>query len=79
MSIASSNPSTAIPPPSRDTAFVIHLAPPAGEPADAARGRVEHVMTGQVARFDSATELVDFMRDALASLQAGRLATNEAR
>jgi len=76
--IASSNPLPAVPRPSRGTAFVIHMAP-AGEPADAARGRVEHVVTGQVARFDSAAELVDFMRNTLASLQDGRPATTGAR
>jgi len=54
--------------PSRDAAFVVHLADTADEQA---HGRVEHVRSGRVSRFDSAEELVRFMRRTLAELGAG--------
>lgn len=52
----------------RDAAFVVHLVCPAGNAAGEARGRVEHVVTGRVARFASADELVGFMTETLAAI-----------
>ncbi|MCW5892060.1 MAG: hypothetical protein KIT14_16165 [bacterium] len=49
---------------------MVHLICAAGESADQAHGRVEHVTTGQVARFDSADELLRFMRQTLAEIEA---------
>ncbi|MEO8604190.1 MAG: hypothetical protein ABI629_16560 [bacterium] len=37
---------------------------------DQARGRVEHVNSGRTARFDSLTEMLRFMRQTLAELDA---------
>lgn len=65
--------------PSRDTAFVVHLTPAAGAPDGEAHGRVEHVTTGRVARFDSAAELVRFMRTTLAAIGADRAPRGEER
>lgn len=56
--------------PSRDAAFVVHLAGGAGEATDQAHGRVEHVTTGRAARFDSVEELLRFMRQTLAAIEA---------
>jgi hypothetical protein len=58
------SPSTAHPVPARNTAFVVHLT----VAADASAGRVEHVATGRTARFESAEELLRFMRDTLAAI-----------
>lgn len=62
------NGSGATPVPSRDAAFVVHLTRAAGESA----GRVEHVTTGRVAAFESADELLRFMRQTLATLEIER-------
>jgi len=56
--------------PARDAAFVVHLATDPDARADQARGRVEHVSTGRAARFESADELVRFMRETLAAFAA---------
>ena len=56
--------------PARDAAFVVHLATDPDAPAGQARGRVEHVSTGRTARFESADELVRFMRETLAAIAA---------
>ncbi len=61
--------SAAAPALSRDVAFVVHLMDVAGE-LDRASGRVEHVRTGRTARFESADELLRFMRQTLAALAA---------
>jgi len=61
--------SGATPGPSRDVAFVVHLTCATGEPADQAHGRVEHVTTGRAGRFDSADELLRFMRQTLAAIE----------
>ena len=53
--------------PTRHAAFVVHLATDPDAPAGQARGRVEHVSTGRTARFESADELVRFMRGTLAA------------
>lgn len=58
----------------RDAAFVVHLA----EAASGPRGRVEHVVTGRVGRFESADELVGFMRQTLAAI-AGQGEQGEGR
>lgn len=55
--------------PARDAAFVVHLAEPSDCLGDHTRGRVEHVRSGRAARFDSAEELLRFMRQTLADLQ----------
>ncbi|MBY0274567.1 hypothetical protein K2Z84_04430 [Candidatus Binatia bacterium] len=60
------NPST------RDTAFVVHLMAAGADLAGAATGRVEHVATGRTGRFQSADDLVRFMRDTVAALAADR-------
>lgn len=54
---------------SRDVAFVVHLTCAAGQPAGVL-GRVEHVTTGRVGRFESADDLVRFMRQTLAAIAA---------
>jgi hypothetical protein len=54
--------------PARDAAFVIHLTDLVGEHGAQARGRVEHVTSGRVARFDSVDELLRFMRQTLDGL-----------
>ena len=54
--------------PSRDEAFVVHLTRAEGATGEEAHGRIEHVTTGRVARFDSADELLRFMRKVLAGL-----------
>lgn len=54
----------------RDTAFVVHLATDPAEPTAGARGRVEHVSTGSVARFESVEDLVRFMQQTLAAIVA---------
>lgn len=52
----------------RDAAFVVHLTS-VGDAADGrASGRVEHVRTGRAGRFDSAEELLRFMRETLAAV-----------
>jgi len=61
--------SAAAPAPSRDVAFVVHLTGVADD-SDRACGRVEHVRTGRTARFESAEELLHFMRHTLAALAA---------
>ena len=50
-------------------AFVLQFA----ASADLFAGRVEHVVTGQAARFASAEELSTFVRDVLASGRSERL------
>jgi hypothetical protein len=62
-------------PPTRDAAFVVHLATDAGE----VHGRVEHVTTGRASRFRSVAELLDFMRQTLVAIQADREPTREER
>jgi hypothetical protein len=52
--------------PSRDEAFVVHLTRAADESEGEAHGRIEHVTSGRFARFDSADELLRFMRRVLA-------------
>lgn len=52
----------------RDAAFVVHLARGDAVSDEHARGRVEHVRTGRMAHFDSAEELLNFMRQTLAAL-----------
>lgn len=53
-------------PVARDAAFVVHLREVAGEPGgEQAHGRVEHVTTGRATQFDSADELLRFMRQTL--------------
>ena len=54
--------------PSRDAAFVVHLANVADDHGKQACGRVEHVRTGRTARFESVEELLRFMRQTLAAL-----------
>lgn len=54
----------------RDAAFVVHLTAAADGDDDQAQGRVEHVRSGRAARFDSVHELLRFMRQTLAALDA---------
>jgi hypothetical protein len=42
-------------------AFVVQFRPPAGGAAPAYAGRVEHVVSGAVRRFQSLEELLEFM------------------
>ena len=44
-----------------DRAFVVQLRRQAAPDAEVFIGRVEHIASGQVARFDSAAELVTFI------------------
>ena len=62
--------SEAGPAPTRDLAFVVHLT--GGVESDQAHGRVEHVTTGRTARFDSVDELLQFMRQTVASVVGER-------
>lgn len=64
MSNAFPDPSTAPPVSARNMAFVVHLTPA----ADTSAGRVEHVASGRTARFESAEELLRFMRETLAAI-----------
>lgn len=52
----------------RNIAFVVHFTWAGGDPADRACGRVEHVETGRVTRFEATDELVGFMRQTLAAI-----------
>lgn len=56
--------------PSRDAAFVVHLTDAVGAAGDQAHGRVEHVRSGRAARFESLQELLRFMRQTLAAIDA---------
>src|SRR5262245_52772159 len=56
--------------PSRDAAFVVHLADTGDATGDQAHGRVEHVRSGRVATFDSMHALLRFMRETLAAVDA---------
>lgn len=56
--------------PVRDAAFVVHLTTDSEVPGGQACGRVEHVSTGRTTRFESADELVRFMRQTLAAIAA---------
>lgn len=52
-----------------DLAFVVHLTL-ATEPEQ--KGRVEHLASGRASRFESAGELLRFMRETLAGLGSGQ-------
>lgn len=56
--------------PSRDQAFVVHLADTTDESGDQVSGRVEHVSTGRATRFDSLQALLRFMRQTMAAIGA---------
>lgn len=56
--------------PSRDSAFVVHLTEAAAATDDQIHGRVEHVRSGRAARFASVQELLRFMRQTLAAIDA---------
>lgn len=66
--VAESGGAALVPP--RDAAFVVHLTGVAEGSGDDASGRVEHVRTGRSTRFESAEELLRFMRQTLAALDA---------
>lgn len=67
MTNAPPRPSTASPVLTRDAAFVVHLAT---APAGQAHGRVEHVATGRMTRFESIEDLMRFMQETLAPTAA---------
>ena len=51
---------------SSEAAFVVHLTAGPPDGPDALQGRVEHVRSGQSARFGSTADLVSFMQRVLA-------------
>ena len=55
-------------PPSADSAFVVHLMTTEKDAPEIVRGRIEHISSGQWARFTSLAELVGFMRQTLAMI-----------
>jgi hypothetical protein len=52
-------------PPSADSAFVVHLMATGVDAPENVHGRIEHISSGQWARFTSAAELIGFMRQTL--------------
>ena len=50
-----------------DRAFVVEFTARPATPDDDLTGRVEHVISGRARRFESAGELLDFVRDVLRS------------
>ena len=51
-----------------DRAFVVQFRPPGPDGSPTYDGRVEHVVSGQVARFHSLEELLGFMVGVLAEM-----------
>ena len=51
-----------------DHAFVLQLQESQGRPGTCRRGRVEHLATGQAARFTTTAELWDFVDKVLTEL-----------
>ena len=53
-----------------DRAFVVQFRAKTTDAALAWEGRVEHLVSGQVARFSSPEELLAFLRNVLSDVQA---------
>ena len=69
-----SNPTeTTLPPLSPTRAFVVELREPTRDGTELFRGRVEHVLSGQMTTFESVEELLAFVRVVSGSATPARI------